>query len=263
MLPHNIIKLSYYQLGDQNLSIKYLKLKYANFYNEDMHMKQIKTQLKNAKVCSKQKVPSSYFSGHKQYTHTPEKGQNKPLINGSANYQVNSGNSAMNPNSNFYGNSNAAYQNLRHEEQRCAKMMVTFYQSAAQAYQRGDRSNVQKYKQLGDKYKKMYDNAKNNNASAMFDKVNQNLNRDEIIDLHGLHKEESVIALEERSSQIQARIHQGVLCRDHRLKIITGKGNNSRGGVPIIKPRVKEYLRENGLRMEELQDGGGFIVRIS
>lgn len=50
--------------------------------------------------------------------------------------------------------------------------------------------------------------------------------------------------------------------RYRRVKIITGRGLHSAGGIPKIKPEVEVLLQEAGLSYEEVNKGGCFEVML-
>lgn len=46
------------------------------------------------------------------------------------------------------------------------------------------------------------------------------------------------------------------------VKIITGRGNNSQGGIPIVKPVVENILRQRNLKFTVTAKGGAFTVEL-
>lgn len=48
--------------------------------------------------------------------------------------------------------------------------------------------------------------------------------------------------------------------RHQRVRIVTGRGLHSEGGMPKVKPTVQKYLLHNNYKYNEVHNGGCFEV---
>jgi DNA-nicking Smr family endonuclease len=72
------------------------------------------------------------------------------------------------------------------------------------------------------------------------------------LDLHGFTQRQA-----ERCTRDFLDYHSGTI---DPLTIITGRGNNSRGGIPVLLPAVQSLLRNHHSFRGELDQTGGLIV---
>lgn len=265
LLPKKIVKFAYYQLGDTGLTVELLKSKYSNFYNFEADKRISGERMKNSKLKDQTMTAAMYNSGHQRMLEKREEElMDFRTVNGQKNMIHPNKADKINLAKNDYTyNQNAEYTNVRAEERRYAKLMVHMFKSAAAAYARGDNASVKRYRDLGNKYKQLFHEIKTRSADQMFSKVNQQLNPDDVIDLHGLHKEEAVSKLANHLEVLFEKVDAGTLPQSKTFKVITGKGNNSKEGKAVIRPRVHQFLTQEGYRFKDGGDGGSFIISIS
>lgn len=70
-----------------------------------------------------------------------------------------------------------------------------------------------------------------------------NTNKNRATDTLDLHEQKTTEAIDILKARIAHLQQQGFTC----MRIITGKGLNSPGGMPFIKPRVLEFFKEQNL----------------
>jgi hypothetical protein len=75
-----------------------------------------------------------------------------------------------------------------------------------------------------------------------------------ILDLHGLHDEESVQLLSETLKKI----------KNSELKVITGTGHHSRLGYASVEPAIRQFLIQNNYKWKQgkMKDGRGGLFTI-
>uniref|UniRef100_S4RX56 Smr domain-containing protein n=1 Tax=Petromyzon marinus TaxID=7757 RepID=S4RX56_PETMA len=127
------------------------------------------------------------------------------------------------------------------------------FQRAAEACHRGMRDVAMHYARQGHLHGEKMKEANALAAHAILQQRNMALLPHSILDLHGLHVGEATAALadvlEQRQRECQGQGKSSV------LSVITGQGNNSRGGVSRLKPAVLDYLRKNKYRFSEPHAG--------
>ncbi|XP_078457110.1 NEDD4-binding protein 2-like isoform X3 [Lampetra planeri] len=127
------------------------------------------------------------------------------------------------------------------------------FQRAAEACHRGMRDVAMHYARQGHLHGEKMKESNALAAHAILQQRNVALLPHSILDLHGLHVGEATAALadvlEQRQRECQAQGKSSV------LSVITGQGNNSRGGVSRLKPAVLDYLRKNKYRFSEPHAG--------
>ncbi|KAI9699943.1 MAG: hypothetical protein M1820_007005 [Bogoriella megaspora] len=80
-----------------------------------------------------------------------------------------------------------------------------------------------------------------------------------LIDLHGLYAGEAIERVKAHIVKAKRRaIRKGM--RGECVKIITGSGNRSRNGVAVLKPKVEEWCRAQGLWVEHPRNKGVLLV---
>ena len=77
-----------------------------------------------------------------------------------------------------------------------------------------------------------------------------------MIDLHSLTKQEAMKVFTRWLNGVKTNLENQNNYRI-RVKVITGKGNNSSKG-PVIKPAIEDYLEQNDYDYEECSAGGAF-----
>ncbi|KAI9348579.1 hypothetical protein BDR26DRAFT_796154, partial [Obelidium mucronatum] len=122
------------------------------------------------------------------------------------------------------------------------------------AYQRGDGA---KAKELSNLKSAKHSEADGYNRRAR-DLIVSHFNADRPLselDLHGLFVIEAKEVLLERITQ--CRKNSPAI---HQLTVITGKGNNSRDGVAKLKPMVKQFCENEGLKCEQGSNDGVIVL---
>uniref|UniRef100_A0A7S3NBE6 Smr domain-containing protein n=1 Tax=Euplotes harpa TaxID=151035 RepID=A0A7S3NBE6_9SPIT len=139
---------------------------------------------------------------------------------------------------------------------------------AAKAFRRGDKKTAKREANEGKRYKQLYLYEKRSVVERTLASKNSYLNRNQSIDLHGLHESEVEDVLDQYIYGIREKISTGEIAsnrgnhRGHCVTIITGKGNNSRNFTPVVKNEVRRYLKENRIGFKEGRDGGYFTINI-
>lgn len=165
--------------------------------------------------------------------------------------------------SNYYTNPTETYNKIRHDEKKYAKFMVHLFNSAANSFKAGDFKNAKKFSELGRQYKAKFHQIKQENIDRMFNTLNSQEHLDQFVDLHGLHKEEAIVKLSKVMQEIKSKVESGVLPVSCSFQVITGRGNNSKDGISVIKPWVEQYLRENDFKFTIAPDKGSYFVSFS
>lgn len=234
--------MTYMQLGDAQLVLDYLKIIYREHYNK-AHEEVRKRNI--GPIKSRIPLPP-VFGGKARTTPIDEKKNDKPQ------YIIHDDN----------------YGEIRGMEQYYAEKMIKHFKQAAKAHQRGDGRTAKLESQEGNKYKSMYLGEKYSNIHRTLASKNNKLKRDKCIDLHGLHENEVEQVLDNYIQEIYHMLSTGEIApnsgarRGHCVTVITGKGNNSRLHTPVVKNRVRAYLREHGIGYKEGEDGGYFTISL-
>mmetsp|Transcript_10654 Transcript_10654/g.11976 ORF Transcript_10654/g.11976 Transcript_10654/m.11976 type:complete len:130 (+) Transcript_10654:688-1077(+) len=129
--------------------------------------------------------------------------------------------------------------------------MIFHYNLATKAFNSGDKKAAKREAEEGARYKHLYLSEKREAVNKTLRLKNKDLNLNEKIDLHGLHKNEVRAALDFFISSIKRKIKAGEIVpnsglgKGHNVKVITGKGNNSKNSIPVIKEEVQAYFRQH------------------
>ena len=121
------------------------------------------------------------------------------------------------------------------------------------AHEAGDVEVAERNRMEANVHKDLYD--------QMIQIVNQKVVRDKncddarFVDLHLLHKEPALELLKTRLTR-WARMSKG---RKFIVEVITGAGNHSRNGRPVLRPAVKEWLLTNGVNHWEVDRNHGVL----
>lgn len=77
-----------------------------------------------------------------------------------------------------------------------------------------------------------------------------------IMDFHLLHVSEALDRCEKVVKNLQDFVDTVGGCL-YKLKIITGRGNNSHNQIPVLRPQIMEYLQSEGYSpfLEEANQG--------
>ena len=246
MLNSEIIRLTYDQLGDAQWTLEYLKTVYDQMYNENhgevrkINIKPIKGKIPDPPAYNTDPKPVYFRQNNKKKN---KKQYMRPFIENDMNYDV-----------------------VREQEREYCRLMRHHYALANKAFQKGDGATARRESQKGKEYRAMYLNEKRQALVHTLATKNSKLNRNECIDLHGLHRNEVEIVLDDFIGTIKNKLDSGMLehnrgNRGHMVIIITGKGNHSRG-KPVVKNEVRAYLTDCNLGFKEADGGGYFTVCI-
>jgi len=146
------------------------------------------------------------------------------------------------------------YLDYRAEAFQHYKLRDECFKKAALAFSKKQGQLAQFYAQQGHMHTEKIKEANARAAALILDQTNE-LTDENTIDLHGLHVTEAVEALEsmlcEKTDPHGNQSRKGC----HAISVITGRGNNSRGGKARIKPAILEYLKKNNYRYTEPHPG--------
>ncbi|XP_071124653.1 uncharacterized protein [Mytilus edulis] len=144
----------------------------------------------------------------------------------------------------FRGEANLHYR-LRHE---C-------FQKAQEAHRRGMRQVASFYSNQGHLHTQKIKDANMRASEQILSTRIDLLEKNSTLDLHGLHVDEAVAAMERILPNKQFELQSNPLRQKQYLIIVTGRGMHSRGGVSKLKPAVMNYLRRNEYRFSEIHEG--------
>ena len=227
------------QLGDSQLVLEYLKCYYKGNYNEN-HEEISKKNIEPIKS----KIPLPPVTGGK-VRMTPIDAK-KHVIVGPGH--------------------DDNYDSIREQEQEYRDKMTYHFGLASKAFRRGDRAMAKREATEGKKFKNLFLQERFMAMNRTLASKNQNLNRAESIDLHGLHGSEVSYIIDNYINDVQEKLVIGEIIpnqgakRGHLVTMITGKGNNSRGGKSVIKEEVRNYLRGKNIGFKE--SDGYFTISI-
>ena len=84
---------------------------------------------------------------------------------------------------------------------------------------------------------------------------NKNKNR---IDLHGFKLSESMFIVKEKLEQMEMNVKE--MGGSQLLIIVTGRGNHSKGGKPVLRPNILRWLKRNNYDVNEKDPGALYVV---
>ena len=84
---------------------------------------------------------------------------------------------------------------------------------------------------------------------------NKNKNR---IDLHGFKLSESMFIVKEKLEQMEMNVKE--MGGSQLLIIVTGRGNHSKGGKPVLRPNILRWLKRNNYDVNERDPGALYVV---
>ena len=88
-----------------------------------------------------------------------------------------------------------------------------------------------------------------------FLETNKNKNR---IDLHGFKLSESMFIVKEKLEQMEMNVKE--MGGPQLLIIVTGRGNHSKGGKPVLRPNILRWLKRNNYDVNERDPGALYVV---
>ncbi|XP_069600672.1 NEDD4-binding protein 2 [Ranitomeya imitator] len=127
------------------------------------------------------------------------------------------------------------------------------YRKAAEAHNRGMKQVAAYYAQQGYLYGQKMKEENLRAAVQIFERSNEYLLPENILDLHGLHVDEAMKHLRKVLLDKADAFKQNG--GKSYLLVVTGKGNHSQGGVPRIKPAVIDFLTNHDYRFQEKTPG--------
>ncbi|KAM4807656.1 NEDD4-binding protein 2 [Rhinophrynus dorsalis] len=150
------------------------------------------------------------------------------------------------------------YDDFRAEALLYRKKQQESYRKAAEAHHRGMKQVATYYAQQGYLYGQKMKEENHRAALQIFQRANEFLLPENILDLHGLHVDEAMKhlrrVLQEKMDEYKQKGGKSY------LSVITGRGNHSQGGVARIKPAVVDYLTNQNFRFQEIRPG---VLRIT
>lgn len=138
-----------------------------------------------------------------------------------------------------------SYLDYRAEAFQHYKLRDECFKKAALAFSNKQGQLAQYYARQGHMHTQKIKEANARAAALILSQTNESTDEN-TIDLHGLHVTEAIEA-------VQNMISEKTGCKE--IFVITGRGNNSRGGKARIKPAILEYLKKNNYRYTEPHPG--------
>ncbi|XP_021340102.1 uncharacterized protein LOC110441305 isoform X2 [Mizuhopecten yessoensis] len=146
------------------------------------------------------------------------------------------------------------YDDFRAEANIHHRLRHECFLKAQEAYRRGMRDVASFYSRQGHGHSQKIKEANQRAAEKILQSRNI-LKERSAVDLHGLHVDEAIEALEriipEREEDLMAYPDK----RKQHLVIITGRGSHSKGGIARIRPAVLRFLVTNGYKFSEIYKG--------
>ncbi|KAK9368675.1 hypothetical protein V1509DRAFT_622424 [Lipomyces kononenkoae] len=146
----------------------------------------------------------------------------------------------------------AEYKRLRDLASNEYEARARCYQTAHEAYERGDGAEAKLLSERAKRHGENMDRYNSQAAEFVFRSNNADSGSDEI-DLHGLFIKEAEDYLEKRIAACKFR-------KASHLEVIVGKGNHSTGGLAKIKPAVERLCQEHGFQYAVDDDNSGVII---
>ncbi|XP_063777109.1 NEDD4-binding protein 2 isoform X1 [Pseudophryne corroboree] len=138
------------------------------------------------------------------------------------------------------------YDDFRAEAFLYRQKQQESYRKAAEAHNRGMKQVAAYYAQQGYLYGQKMKEENRRAAVQIYERANEYLLPENILDLHGLHVDEAMKhfrkVLQDKTEEIKQNGGKTYLL------VITGRGNHSQGGVPRIKPAIIDYLTNHDYR---------------
>ncbi|KAM3940422.1 NEDD4-binding protein 2 [Leptodactylus fuscus] len=132
------------------------------------------------------------------------------------------------------------------------------FRKAAEAHTRGMKQVAAYYAQQGYLYGQKMKEENRRAAVHIFERANEYLLPENILDLHGLHVDEAMKhfrkVLQDKADEFKQNGGKP------HLLVITGRGNHSQGGIPRIKPAVIDFLTNHDYRFQEKTPG---VLRVT
>ncbi|KAH3855313.1 hypothetical protein DPMN_097879 [Dreissena polymorpha] len=145
------------------------------------------------------------------------------------------------------------YEDYRGEATLHHRLRHECFQKAQEAHRRGLKQVAAFYSQQGHQHTQRIKEANMRASEHILAERRELLDEHNTLDLHGLHIDEALVALERI-------ITQKISERRKHLIVITGRGAHSRGGVARLRPAVLQYLKKQQYSYSEEQTG---VLKVS
>ena len=148
------------------------------------------------------------------------------------------------------------YKTLRADASTLARARNECFMNATQAYRSGNKARATELSRKGRQYNAKMKELHLLAATEIFKNRNppNQLYREQLMDLHGLHVAEAIEFLAEMLPQLADDGLQAI-------RIVTGSGHHSAGssGKARLRPAVERFLNSEGYHYSEIPDQRGFI----
>ena len=132
-----------------------------------------------------------------------------------------------------------------------AKMNADLSRMAVAAFQAGDRIEAARLSEKALRHQEQYQLLNELARARIIETFNPDMDGRLCVDLHQLFVAEALELLEAKLRQWAASAAGRRLLVD----VVTGAGNHSREGRAVLRPRVKAWLEERGMRYYPINDG--------
>ncbi|KAM4707712.1 LOW QUALITY PROTEIN: NEDD4-binding protein 2 [Discoglossus pictus] len=150
------------------------------------------------------------------------------------------------------------YDDFRAEAFLYRKKQQESFRKAEEAHNRGMNQVATYYAHQGYLYGQKMKEENHRAALQIFQRANEFLLPENILDLHGLHVDEAMKHFKQVLQDKMEEYKQNG--GKPYLSVITGRGNHSQGGVARIKPAVIDYLTNHDFRFLEIRAG---VLRVT
>ena len=154
-------------------------------------------------------------------------------------------------------------ESRRTDARRLREQADTHYAATIKAWKAGDRSSAAQHKARRLQLQRNADDLDKEAAKMAFRYYNARYDGQQgewgTIDLHGLYAAEALERVEAHLAEGKKRARKMGMEKGS-IRVITGRGNRSKEGVAVIKPRVAEWCRKRGLKVEQPKNEGLLIV---
>jgi DNA-nicking Smr family endonuclease len=132
-----------------------------------------------------------------------------------------------------------------------AKMNADLSRMAVAAFQAGDRIEAARLSEKALRHQEQFQVLNELARARIIETFNPDMDGRLCVDLHQLFVAEALELLEGKLRQWAA----GAAGRRLLVDVVTGAGNHSRDGRAVLRPRVKAWLEERGMRYYPINDG--------
>ncbi|KAF9419176.1 hypothetical protein BGZ94_009504 [Podila epigama] len=159
---------------------------------------------------------------------------------------------------------NSHYLEARSKAIEYARARNRCFEKASAAYIKNDRAGAMRLSMQGREYNDLMMSVHREASRRIFESRNQTIIKTTVkgetwIDLHGLHKDESLAFLDEFMEKLEMEKYTGM------VYVVTGRGTHSAGRAKL-KPAVMDWLDSWGYLWEELKidrlDGGVIAINV-